>query len=253
MDGWTDRPSGWNLFDTPEYNGDIISHNLSNYEQKYIFVLAGGLDNLGHNHPWVKDRLDIALRLYLNQPRKIIILGGGTYHKIPHLNKEKYVIHESTMGAKYLVDHGVDPNDLYREWASYDTIANGFFSLINFIIPLQIKNAIVITSDFHMNRSKAIFDWIYQLWSDRFKKNKKNTPGLVDLKFIPVNTCYLDNEIIEARSIREARSLQHLQSTIERIDTWSKFHQWFYQEHQAYNCQFDQRKETIDHKCQASY
>lgn len=250
-DGWSRKPSGWNQIDSEEYQDDIINVDLTNYDQDYILVLAGGLDNLGRNHPWVKDRLDVAHRLYQIRPRKIIILGGGTYHKPPHLNREKFVIHESTMGAKYLIDLGVDPGDLYREWGSYDTIANGFFSLLNFVIPLGINKLLVITSDFHLPRSEAIFNWVYGLWNKSILSHHQQRP--VDLDFLEVSTKYLDNEIIEARANREERSLITLKQIIERIDTLEKFHHWFYREHQAYNCNFNGSKERIDQTTAKSY
>lgn len=246
MDGWNTKPSGWNLFDQDEYSDDIINDELNKYKQEYIFVLAGGLDNLGRNHPWVKDRLDVAYRLYQLKKRKIIILGGGTYHKPPHLNKGRYVIHESTMGAKYLIDRGVDPNDLFREWASYDTIANGVFSLLNFVIPMKITSALIITSDFHMNRSCEIFKWIYNLWTTENNISIK-------LDFLEVSTKYLDTDIIGSRADREERSLQNLKLTIKQLNTWDKFYKWFYSEHQAYNCRFNEVREHIDEKTKASY
>jgi len=249
MDGWSEKPSGWNLIDQNEYDDDIVNSDLSKLDQEqFIIVLAGGLDNLGRNHPWVKDRLDVAFRLYKLKKRKILIVGGGTYHRPPHLNRENYVIHESTMGAKYLLDLGVHPDDLYREWASYDTIANGYFSLLNFVFPMDIKSVLVITSDFHMPRSKAIFEWIYSLWS-------KSTNQPISLDFLEVSTKYLDNEIIEARTIRENRSLHNLQnSTMKKINTWIDFHSWFYREHQAYNCRFEQNsQENIDPKIRETY
>lgn len=215
-------------------------------------ILAGGLDHLGRNHPWVKDRLDLALKLYRIKPRKIIVLGGGTYHKPPHMNRERFVIHESTMGAKYLLDRGVNSNDLYREWASYDTIANGFFSLLNFTIPLKIENFLVITSDFHMPRTREIFKWIYGLWFNHFSSLDDEQPEY-QIDFLEVSSRYLDSEIIDARSARELRSLQSLKQTIEKINTWSKFHDWFYREHQAYNCEFGQVRERIDSRTSDSY
>lgn len=245
-DGWSLKPNGWNHIDREEYEDDIINVDLNGYEQEYIFVLAGGLDNLGRNHPWVKDRLDIAYRLYEIKRRKIIILGGGTYHKPPHLNRDKFVIHESTMGAKYLLDKGVKAEDLYREWGSYDTIANGFFSLLNFVIPMGIKSVLVITSDFHMPRSEAIFKWIYKLWTN-------NNNMKCELGFLEVSTKYLDNEIIQARSDREKRSLITFHQIMDKIKTMKDFHCWFYKEHQAYNCNFNSEKEQIDHMTSKSY
>jgi hypothetical protein len=43
------------------------------------------------------------------------------------------------MGAKYLIDRGVAKEDVYREWTSYDTIANAFFGMLHFAVPLGIK------------------------------------------------------------------------------------------------------------------
>lgn len=248
MDGWSEKPIGWNAFDDSTDSNDD-SFDVSKYPQQHIFLLAGGLDQRGHNHPWVQDRLQLALKLYQKQPRKIFILGGGTYHKPPHINKENFVIHESTMGAKYLIDRGVDPDDIYREWSSYDTIANGFFSLLNFVIPLGIKDILVITSDFHMARSRAIFKWIFGLWSQAIKKSSES----IELTFLDSDSSYLDNEIIDSRINREKRSLRNLRNTIARIDTWSKFHRWFYTEHQAYNCHFNSVQEVVDEKTKATY
>ena len=47
-----------------------------------------------------------------------------------------------------IINLGVCPNMIYKEWSSYDTIANGFFAFTNFIIPLKQKNIILITSEF---------------------------------------------------------------------------------------------------------
>jgi hypothetical protein len=261
-DGWLTKPSHWNDFDLDEYEDDILNTNLQQYDDyKYLIVLAGGLDHLGRNHPWVKDRLDVALRLYEKCERKIIILGGGTYHKPPHMNRANFVIHESTMGAKYLMDHGVTPGNIYREWASYDTIANAYFGFLNFIKPLELRHVLVITSDFHMERSKLLFDWMLKLFylkkeKDPFKElEERESNPIPQLDYLEVSTKYLDSEIMQARFQREQRSALNVkQGLIPRIANLQEFHEWFYQEHQAYNCKFDVDKgEALDDKTRASY
>lgn len=246
MDGWIQRPDGWNHVNSLEdYDSDdsVCLSSVDNYlDIEYVFVLAGGLDQEGRNHPWVKDRLDMALELYRARRRKICILGGGTYHKPPHLNSEGFAMHEATIGAKYLIQHGVLPCDLYREWGSYDTIANGFFSLLNFVLPLELTNVLIVTSDFHIPRSKAIFNWIYGLFAPD-----------CHLDFLWVSTKHLDSEIIGVRSEKEAQSLISLKKVIDRVDSKNKFHEWFYQEHQAYNCLFDVEKEKISSVLAKSY
>jgi hypothetical protein len=250
-DGWNNAPTGWNHIESPsDFAGfSIFNGDLTLYPQEHIFVLAGGLDQMGRNHPWVNDRLDLAIALYKIKPRKIYILGGGTYHKAPYFNREKFVIHESTMGAKYLIEHGVAKDDIYREWASYDTIANAFFSLLHFVVPLKITSFIVITSDFHMPRAKEIFQWIYSMWT----VGAVGDDGGFKIDYLQVNSDNLDNEIVDARKGREARSLIQLKNTIQRVSEWSDFHRWFYVDHQAYNCNFDMPKEKIDRHTSNSY
>ena len=99
------------------------------------------------------------------QQCKIIVMGGGTYHKPPILNDSNYVIHESSSCALYLTQQGdVDPKDIYREWSSYDTIANGYYAYLNYIKPLNIKEFVLITSKFHMPRVKVIFDYFNDIF-----------------------------------------------------------------------------------------
>jgi len=146
----------------------------TNDEIFYIFVLAGGLQENGEVHEFVKTRLDKAIELYNEiieyQPCKIIVMGGGTYHKPPILNESNYVIHESSSCALYLTQHGnIEPKNIYREWSSYDTIANGYYAYLNYIQPLNIKKFTLITSEFHMPRAKVIFDY-FNLLSNYLKK-----------------------------------------------------------------------------------
>jgi hypothetical protein len=163
------------------------------------------------------------------------------------MNREKFVIHECTMGAKYLIDQGVKKEDIYREWTSYDTIANAFFSLLHFVVPMGIKEFAVITSDFHMPRAREIFRWIYSMWSEKMGESG------FEIDYLEVKSDNLDSEIIDARKNREARSLMQLKGTIERVNMWSDFHRWFYVDHQAYNCNFDMPKEKIDQHTSNTY
>ena len=266
MDGFLQRPEGWEevdykvvhtlldtsqeniLIKTPEKYTPEYLKKLQEYDQDTILVLAGGLNEYNKNHQWVIRRLDLALALYRQKPRKIICLGGGTYHKPPCQNHLGYVIHESTACAQYLLDQGVDPKDLTREWSSYDTIANAFFSLLNFAIPLQLKDILVITSDFHMPRTKAIFHWIYSL---------TNNHDLTNLGFLSVNSRDLDENIIKVRLQREKQSLLNLKDKIRKIRTLEEFHQWFFTEHKAYNCDFEhltkQNLNDVDEDTKSSY
>ena len=191
----------------------------------YIFVLAGGIDKNNEPNIFVKKRLDKAIELYnLTSNNIIIVLGGGTYHKPPGLDLNKYVVHESTSCANYLISKGINPDKIIREWASYDTIANGYFAFINYIIPLKINNCYVVTSEFHMNRTKTIFDYF----------NKLIMNGNISLQYIETEN-NIENNILKVRSEREMNSNNNfVNNIVKKISNVKDFSLWFYTEHNAY-------------------
>ena len=230
-DGFITKPNNWNNIN---YNYKYLYHDINvskvdNLNLDVVFILAGGFNNKGVINEWVKRRLDYFIKLYNsnNSIKCVVCLGGGTYHKSPVLDENNYVIHESTGLVKYLLDNGIPKNIIMREWFSYDTIANGYFSYINFTKIRNWKNILVITSDFHLERSKLIFEWIYSL--DNTKYN---------LNFIGVSDKGLDTNIINSRRIREKNSIINLKKVISKINNLESFHIWFHNEHNCYNCNF---------------
>jgi len=296
MDGWNRRPLGWEEYDVSETyvsETDVSETDVSETEtsspslpyllQKQIqlsikrpdiiIVLAGGLDDKGEPHPWVKRRLDLSVQIYKQfynktqtqtqtqkskdfSPIQMICTGGGTYHKPSFLNKNGFAVHESTACAEYLIKSGIDPSIIYKEWSSYDTIANAYFTFLMHILPqvqqtslLQqiTKNIVIITSDFHMDRCEAIFKWVFSLFP--------NCSKYLTLNFIRASDSGLDKNIIEARCKREKKSLDNLKKVIEQVNTKEKLYEWIYQEHQAYSCRFDRGsiKSEVDNEVQKSY
>ena len=91
-----------------------------------------------------------------------------------------------------------------------------------------------------MKRTKAIFDWVYSL-DDEYNISYHNVSDLE-----------LDENIINARKIREANSVKNVLKLKETINTMQKFHQWLYTEHNAYNnvmCS----KDDISEECKNTY
>lgn len=220
-EGWEKKPLGWENIDHKQHCNQSKSPTYHSYN--WIFVLAGGLNKDGEVYPWVERRLDSAINYYNGRKCKIVCMGGGTYHKPPILNKDSFVIHEATSCASYLIENGVSANDIYKEWSSYDTIANGYFAFTNFIVPLHIENILVITSEFHMPRSKIIFEWMRELFG-------LNT----DINFLCASDDGLDRSIISIRNQRERISVEKLRILKCKINSINKFHKWFYEDHKAY-------------------
>jgi len=206
-------------------NADITNSDYKGFDIScnHIFVLAGGQTSNGYVNNWVKTRLDSAIDIYKKNKCYIYCIGGGTYHKIPILNKYNHVIHESTSCSKYLISNSVSEKFIRKEWASYDTIANGFYSFLNFIIPLKLKKITVITSKFHMDRVKVIFNFM-----------KKICNNDVDFIFIETED-NMDSELLALRKEREKKSIKNFELQMKNINNLTDFFNWFYIKHNAYN------------------
>ena len=189
-----------------------------------IFIPGGGLLPDGSLPDWTKARIQRAIEKQ-SQTRWIAFLSGGTVHKPPPLDKKGYPIFESRAAASYLVENGIPPIKLLTEISSYDTIGNAYFSRLLFADPGQFQKILVITSEFHLPRTEAAFNWIYSL-----------EPRLQDYQLIYESTPNngLSDLILSARISREKKSLERLTALIKKIKTISAFQNWFYTDHGAY-------------------
>ena len=189
-----------------------------------IFIPGGGLLPNGSLPPWTLARLERANALK-SHTQWIAFLSGGTVHKPPPLNENGYPIFESRAAAEYLIQQGVDPAQLLTEISSYDTIGNAYFSRLLFAEPIKMQHLLVITSDFHLPRTQAVFEWIYGL-----------TPLALNyqLDFESVPNRGLPPKTLKARIAREKKSLEKMHETQLGITTLDAFQSWFYSQHTAY-------------------
>jgi len=189
-----------------------------------ILIPGGGLLEDGSLPPWTQARLELALQ-YDQETQWIGLLSGGTVHKPPPLDQKGFPFHESRVLAAALVSRGFAPERILTEICSYDTIGNAYFSRMLFSEPLKLSGLLVITSKFHMPRTKDIFQWVYSL-----------LPRPIDfrLDFIPSEDNGLSENALAARITREKESLEAFQETKKKIANLADFHRWLYAEHKAY-------------------
>lgn len=174
--------------------------------------------------PWTKARLDAALA-HEHEKTLLLTLSAGTVHKPPPRDEEGFPIFEAHAAAKYLAEHGVSDGQILTECSSYDTIGNAYFSRVIHIHPARLQRLLVITSEFHMPRLQAIFDWIYNLTPLplQFNVSYKSTPNRG-----------MKQEALASRLAREEHSRQALASLTSEIRTLTAFHRWLFTEHEAY-------------------
>lgn len=197
---------------------------MINYKFDCIVIPGGGLLEDGSLPEWTRARLEKALAIQ-QKTEWIITLSGGTVHKPPPISQEGYPIFESRKAAEFLISSGLDPNRILTEISSYDTIGNAYFCRILFTDPMSLARCHIITSDFHMARTEAVFRWVYSL-----------SPAQIayELSFESAPDTGLSPPALKARRMRENLSLENLNQKIQKIRSVAVFQHWLYTEHAAY-------------------
>ncbi len=168
--------------------------------------------------------------LHPPQPRRpagvpLLCSGAGTPHRPPVLGAGgRFVLHEGTACCDYLARaHALPASALLKECASYDTLGNAWFSLTQHALPAGWRRPLVVTSAFHMPRSRAAFEWVFAL------------PGAaLAPRFLSTPDGALSAPVGAARAAREAASLASLRDNAARITTMPAFHAWLYGTHMCY-------------------
>jgi hypothetical protein len=187
-----------------------------------IIIPGGGVREGGVLPQWAVERFDRAIELHAGEP--VICLSGGTVHRPPPLDSTGRPVFEAVAGARYLASRGLDPKLIYTEIASYDTIGNALFARLMHTDPRGWRRLLVITSEFHMGRTREIFRWIFSLAPDRG----------YELAFESTPDAGMPAPDLEFRRAREQASLAALRALAPRFRELAAVHAWLFTEHNAY-------------------
>ena len=141
-----------------------------------MIVPGGGLTD-GKPHPWVVARLDAAL-VHSAQTDYFLVLSRGTTHKPPPLDSAGFPVDESAASARHLVSRGVAPSRVLLESWSLDTIGNAAFARLMHSEPREWTDLLVVTSEIHLPRTRAIFEWVFTLPPHRHGAPRLNFEGV---------------------------------------------------------------------------
>ncbi|MBS5806706.1 MAG: YdcF family protein [Firmicutes bacterium] len=123
-------------------NKKIVDVNNINGNYDAILVFGAGLRN-GKPSPVLKDRLDTAYELYEDGYSKKIIVSGD--------HGKKYYDEVNVM-KNYLLDKGVESNDIFMDHAGFSTYDSVYRAKEIFLT----NNIIIVTQQFHLYRSLYI-------------------------------------------------------------------------------------------------
>jgi len=175
----------------------------------------------GELPPWAAARFDLALERQSGEP--LVCLSAGTTHRPPPL-EDGFPIPESVAGARYLLSRGVSPNRIRVENTSYDTIGNAYFAKLLFVDPSSWTRLLIVTSEFHMPRTRAIFEWVFGL-DDR----------LYELTFEASPDAGITPDALQFRREKERQGLAGFEQVKQRIQSLHELHEWLFTAHQAYS------------------
>ena len=203
--------------------GTIPCSEAASRQYDAVIIPGGGLESSGYPRAWVIARLDAALSLRHNCSY-FIVLSRGTTRRPPPTDRTGFPVDECVSSAKYLMTKGIEPERILQDSWSLDTIGNAYFARNMIAHPLMLKKLCVVTSAFHMNRTRAIFNWVFTLERGEFT-----------LDYCVSSNEGLSNDELEARCSKEDASLDTLVAkTIPRINSLSLLAKFLLTEHTAY-------------------
>lgn len=219
-----------------QLSGSSCTTDMGELKYDAVIIPGGGLEReTGLPNAWVRGRLDKAIKMS-NDTRYFIVLSRGTTHKAPPLDTRHFPITEAAASAKYLVEKGIEASRVLIEGISLDTIGNAYFTRTTICDPMRLHKLVVVTSSFHMARTRAIFDWVFGVQFEGIGVGDRHRTNSIE--YIESENLGMSDEMINARQSKEMQSLDKLRDeTIPRYNTMEKVSSFLLQQHQAYNTQ----------------
>ncbi|OJV54816.1 MAG: hypothetical protein BGO31_15835 [Bacteroidetes bacterium 43-16] len=119
----------------------VIYKDLESVPAKYVGIVFGaGIRRDGKPSKYLKDRLDAGVLLYKNGKVKRILLSGDN-------GSNRY--DELKVMKEYCVDAGIPPEDIFVDYAGFDTYSTVYRAKDLF----KVDDAIMVTQAYHLERS----------------------------------------------------------------------------------------------------
>lgn len=117
-------------------------------------VLGGGRDSNDTANARTVARLEKAMELFRSDLFTRMILSGGiSFSAPPGFNRS-----EASLMQDYMLTQGIPGHVMLLEEESTDTLGNAYFSKEQWLTPNGWKSVLVITSAFHIQRCRYLFE-----------------------------------------------------------------------------------------------
>ena len=188
-------------------------------------------ENRGETHDIKNNEIVDGNGRYFKHPC-ILALSAGTAHVPQFYSVDGLPVWESTSSAAYILDKfkNIPPSKIFVETTSYDTISNAFFARTSHTDIAGWKKILVITNEFHMERSKVIFDWVFSL-----KDKDVDIENQYVMHYLSCPDKGLDSSTLRARYEHEEMQRKKLElNLVPRITTLQDLWSFLNEEHDFY-------------------
>ena len=162
-----------------------------------VIVLSQKTNRNGILADRTRERTEKGIEIFKDGIVKTITLSGG-YERLVDL---EIPTHAEAM-KKFAIEKGVPESKIIIEEKSLDTVGQAIFTKRYLAIPQKWKKIIVISSDYHIERVRAIFEFVY---GKNFKISFVTTPTEGDRTKIRA---------------KEKESLQSFYETFKDVNPW---------------------------------
>ena len=119
-----------------------------------IIVLANEMDKEGNLNDETISRINLAYKLFLCNKSSYLITCGWDYR----IDSSLFI---GNVMKEFALKLGVPDKKIISEINSRDTVGDAFFTKHNIIKKRGWKNLLVVTSNYHVDRTLKIFKFIY--------------------------------------------------------------------------------------------
>ena len=120
-----------------------------------VIVLANLIDQKGNLNDESFARMETAISAFKNKEAKFIVTTGWAYRC------DSPIFIAEAMRKHALIQHGIPHESVIADIQSRDTVGDAIFTKRNLAIPRGWFKLLVVTSQYHVERTKEIFSFIY--------------------------------------------------------------------------------------------
>ena len=180
-------------------------YGLSVLKKRVVNILSGGIDPKGDLPDYVCSRVNYVVS---NQTDFDAVLISSRYSRNIPLKSNEIGLpqYENETISKSLIHMGITL-PIFLESASTDTVGSAIFARLYLSQLYDAFDLHVVTSGFHYERTKCIYDWVFAL------------PGM---SYVPaINVISADNNPgTAARQLREKKHLEFFKDTWMNINSF---------------------------------